>query len=111
IDAPIFTNTRVISGRGTDGGYEVITDQGMWTCESVVVASGGCNLPVVPELAAGLPGSVAALTSMDYRSPDQLAEHGVLVVGGSATGVQLAEEIRASGQPVTLALGEHVRLP
>jgi putative flavoprotein involved in K+ transport len=33
------------------------------------------------------------------------------VVGGSATGVQLAEEIRRSGRPVTLALGEHVRLP
>jgi len=35
----------------------------------------------------------------------------VLVVGGSATGLQLAEEIHASGRPVTLAVGEHVRLP
>jgi putative flavoprotein involved in K+ transport len=35
----------------------------------------------------------------------------VLVVGGSATGVQLAEEIHRSGRPVTLAVGEHVRMP
>jgi putative flavoprotein involved in K+ transport len=35
----------------------------------------------------------------------------VLVVGASATGVQLAQEIRRSGRPVTLAVGEHVRLP
>jgi putative flavoprotein involved in K+ transport len=33
------------------------------------------------------------------------------VVGASATGVQLADEIRRSGRPVTLSVGEHVRLP
>jgi putative flavoprotein involved in K+ transport len=48
---------------------------------------------------------------MDYRRPDQLPEGGVLVVGASATGVQLAEEIHRSGRPVTLSVGEHVRLP
>jgi putative flavoprotein involved in K+ transport len=32
-------------------------------------------------------------------------------VGASATGVQLAAEIHRSGRPVTLAVGEHVRLP
>jgi putative flavoprotein involved in K+ transport len=35
----------------------------------------------------------------------------VLVVGAAATGVQLAEEIHASGRPVTLSVGEHVRMP
>ncbi len=35
----------------------------------------------------------------------------MLVVGASATGVQLAAEIRRSGRPVTLSVGEHVRLP
>src|SRR4029077_10299072 len=34
-----------------------------------------------------------------------------LVVGASATGVQLAAELRQSGRPVTLSVGEHVRLP
>jgi putative flavoprotein involved in K+ transport len=40
-----------------------------------------------------------------------LPDGGVLVVGASATGVQLADEIHRSGRPVTLAVGEHVRLP
>ena len=35
----------------------------------------------------------------------------MLVVGASATGVQLAAELRQSGRPVTLSVGEHVRLP
>jgi putative flavoprotein involved in K+ transport len=48
---------------------------------------------------------------MQYRNPDRLADGGVLVVGASATGVQLAEEIQHSGRPVTLSVGEHVRAP
>ena len=48
---------------------------------------------------------------MDYHAPDQLRAGGVLVVGASATGVQLADEIHRSGRPVTLSVGEHVRLP
>ena len=51
------------------------------------------------------------LTPFDYRGPEQLPDGGVLVVGASATGVQLAWEIHRSGRPVTLAVGEHVRLP
>ena len=48
---------------------------------------------------------------MDYRNPAQLEDGGVLVVGASATGLQLADEIHASGRPVTLSVGEHVRMP
>ena len=58
-----------------------------------MVASGACNLPTVPAFAAAVPSSVHQLTTFDYRSPDQLPEGGVLVVGASATGVQLAAEL------------------
>jgi putative flavoprotein involved in K+ transport len=51
------------------------------------------------------------LTVHQYRNPAQLQQAGVLVVGASATGLQLAQEIQRSGRPVTLAVGEHVRLP
>lgn len=50
---------------------------------------------------------VVQLTAQTYRNPEQLAEGGVLVVGGSATGLQLAQEIHRSGRPVTLTVGEH----
>lgn len=113
ISAPVLTNTTVTSVRAAagDSRYEVRTDSGVWSCAAVVLASGGCNLPVVPAAAAAVPTTVATLTAMDYRTPEQLDDRGVLVVGGSATGVQLADEIRRTGRSVTLALGEHVRLP
>ncbi len=109
--APIRTGTAVTSLRRTGDGYRVRTDHGEIACRTVVLASGACNRPSVPAIAAGLPESVTQVTPFDYRGPDGLPDGGVLVVGASATGVQLAAEIRRSGRPVTLSTGEHVRLP
>ena len=111
VDPPLHTLTTVISV-GKDGeNYEVVTDRGVWWCRSVVLATGGFNLPKVPPIAAALPASVDSVTPIDYRRPSDLREGGVLVVGVSATGVQLADEIHRSGRPVTVSVGEHVRMP
>jgi len=76
-----------------------------------VMAGGAHGIANLPPLAAALPAAVRSLTSKEYRRPGQLDDGGVLVVGASATGVQLADEIRASGREVTLAAGEHIRMP
>jgi putative flavoprotein involved in K+ transport len=76
-----------------------------------VLASGACNVASVPALRQAVPASVQSVTPLDYRNPSQLPDGGVLIVGASATGVQLAHEIQRSGRPVTLSVGEHVRLP
>jgi putative flavoprotein involved in K+ transport len=109
--APVRTGTNVTSVRRLDGGYHVTTSRGELRCRAVVIASGACNQPAVPAFHGAVPASVEQLTPFDYRGPDQLADGGVLVVGASATGVQLAAELRRSGRPVTLSVGEHVRLP
>ena len=109
--APVRTHTTVTSVRQTDEGYHVATDHGDLRCRCVVLASGACNLPSVPALRQAVPASIECFTALDYRNPDQLPDGGVLIVGASATGVQLADEIHRSGRPVTLSVGEHVRLP
>jgi putative flavoprotein involved in K+ transport len=58
-----------------------------------------------------VPAAIEQITPFEYRDPTRLPEGTVLVVGASATGVQLASEIRRSGRPVILSVGEHVRLP
>jgi putative flavoprotein involved in K+ transport len=109
--APVHTETTVTSVRAIESGYRVATDQGDWQCAAVVIATGAFNIPRVPEYAVAVPSTVTTLTPMQYRNPGQLADGGVLVVGASATGVQIAHEIQVSGRPVTLAVGEHVRGP
>ncbi len=111
VAAPVRTNTNVTSVRRTDDGYRVTTDHGEIQSRTVLVASGACNRPTVPALAHALPPDVEQFTPFDYRNPTQLPDGGVLVVGASATGVQLAAELRQSGRPVVLSVGEHVRLP
>ncbi len=111
IAAPVHARTRVTSVRSRGDDYEVVTDQRTWTCETVVLATGACNTPVLPAVAGAVPSAIKTLTPLQYRNPDQLEEGGVLVVGASASGVQIADEIQRSGRPVTLAVGEHVRVP
>jgi putative flavoprotein involved in K+ transport len=111
ISAPVRTRTRVTKVRPTDSGYAVATSQGEWQCRAVVLASGACNIADVPSVAEAVPPGIDTLTPTQYRNPDRLAEGGVLVVGASATGVQIADEIQRSGRPVTIAVGGHVRVP
>jgi putative flavoprotein involved in K+ transport len=109
--APVRTGTDVTAVRRAGQGYRVTTSNGELACRTLVIASGACNQPTVPAFAAQVPAPVEQLTPFGYRSPAELPDGGVLVVGASATGVQLAAEIARSGRPVTLAVGEHVRLP
>ena len=111
IAAPIHTDTTVTSVTRARGGYTVVASQGRWRCDAVVIASGANNSADVPAIAGHLPADIAVRTPMTYRRPDDLDPGGVLVVGASATGVQLADELHRSGRPVTLSIGEHVRMP
>ena len=111
ISAPVETSTRVTSVRGTGTGYLVRTDRGEWRCRAVVLASGACNIPRVPAVADAVPSAVTCLAAQQYRNPGQLADGGVLVVGASASGTQIAHEIQRAGRPVYLSVGEHIRAP
>jgi len=108
---PVQRQTHVTSVRADAGGYRVVSDRGEWWCAAIVLASGAGNRPAIPALRSELPASVASVSPMGYRNPDRLEPGGVLIVGASASGVQLADEIARSGRTVWLAVGEHIRLP
>jgi putative flavoprotein involved in K+ transport len=109
--APVRTGVNVTSVARAGGEYQISSAGGEIRCRTVVLASGACNRPTVPAFRDAVPPSIVELTPFDYRHPGGLPDGGVLVVGASATGVQLAAEIRRSGRPVTLSVGEHVRMP
>jgi putative flavoprotein involved in K+ transport len=111
ISAPVETHTTVTSVRQDGSGYCVVTNRGVWRSRCLVLASGACNIANVPKVAAGIPSQIFTVDSQTYRRPSQLPDGPVLVVGASATGTQLAQEIHRSGRPVTIAVGEHIRLP
>jgi len=90
ISAPVETYTRVTSLRENDGGFLVSTDRGDWHSRTVVLATGACNIPSIPKVADKLASDIVTFTPLVYRNPGQLPDGGVLVVGASASGTQLA---------------------
>ena len=110
-NAPIRTGTEVT--RITSGGcrHVVETNDGPWSARAVVMATGACSTPHVPAIAGDMPDHIEHVTPIGYRNPSQLGVGRVLVVGASASGLQIADELGRSGRDVTLAVGDHVRLP
>ena len=109
--APVEGDTTVLAVEKTGGDVRVRTNRGVWLAHNVVIATGYSDQPFVPPLAPQLSTRIVQVVPTEYRNPQQLPPGGVLVVGASATGVQLADEIHAAGRPVTLAVGRHLRLP
>ena len=103
--APVHENTTVELVEAADGGLRVVTDQRTWLARNVVVASGTENRAWVPPAASGIDPEIHQLTAGRYRGPDQVPDGGVLVVGASASGVQIADELRRAGRPVVISVG------
>jgi putative flavoprotein involved in K+ transport len=111
IAAPVHAGVTVSRVAAGGDGFVVATDAGRWTARHVIIATGHCDVPVVPAFAAELPGDVHQVAATRYRNPAALPPGGVLVVGASASGVQIADELRRAGRDVTVAVGGHTRLP
>jgi putative flavoprotein involved in K+ transport len=109
--APVMTGVTVKRVERDDEGFRVTTDAGVWLAPNVVIATGFCDRANVPTMAAAVSAHVSQVIPTRYRNPEQLRDGGVLVVGASATGIQLASEIARSGREVTMAVGRHTRLP
>lgn len=109
--APLHTGVTVTRVRRRGDSIEVQADSGVWESSNLVIATGHCAKAAVPAFAAELAGDIDQLVPTQYRNPRQFRGGGVLVVGASATGVQLAAEIARSGRQVILAVGSHIRMP
>src|SRR5262249_26177425 len=109
--APVVEHSAVRVLRQRNHGFEVRTDRAAWRAANVIIATGWCDRPAVPAAARALPADMYQVVPNEYRNPRSLPDGGVLVVGASATGAQLADELRAAGRDVTIAVGRHTRMP
>ncbi len=112
----IETDTSVEAIEAIDGihGEEtflVTTTRGVWRARNVVLATGYADRPLVPAMARRLDAVIHQIVPSEYRNPAGLPSGGVLIVGASATGIQLADEIQSSGRQVVLSTGHHIRVP
>ena len=108
---PVLGETEVLAVEQMDERFRVITSSGTWITRALVVATGACDRPRIPSWSFDLDRRIHRVTPSQYKGMDQLPDGGVLVVGSSATGVQLAQDAAAAGRRTILAAGRHVRTP
>jgi putative flavoprotein involved in K+ transport len=108
-DAPVLEETHVERLERAGEGFRVTTDRAVLHAGAVVIATGQADAPYVPPVAAQFDARLEHVVPTAYKRPGDLAGGGVLVVGASATGVQLAEELAHAGRDVVLAVGSHTR--
>lgn len=114
VQAPVLAHTRVLDVRPVDAGpyrYRVTANGCAWLARSVVLATGPGSRVITPRQVDDLDPSLDVVSAAAYRNPAALRPGGVLVIGASASGVQIADELVRGGRHVLLAAGRHTRVP
>ena len=109
--SPLELGQEVYEVAAAGDGYRVVTDSVTWQARHVVVATGPTGRPRVPATAHELDPDVDLVPALRYRNPDALRPGGVLVVGASASGLQIADDLARAGRHVVLSVGSHTRMP
>jgi putative flavoprotein involved in K+ transport len=110
VAAPIREHVAVKKVAPLDrGGFEIVTSEGVYTADQVIVTSGGYHQPIIPRAAERIPRSIVQLHSEQYRNAASLPEGAVLVVGSGQSGAQIAEDLHLAGRKVHLAVGDAPR--
>ena len=103
-DLPVELDSEVLAVRPGDKGFLVEMRDRTYAADQVVVATGPWQTPRVPPIAERLDDAVVQMHSTAYRSPANVPEGVLLVVGGGNTGYQIAEELSVSHE-VHLSVG------
>jgi putative flavoprotein involved in K+ transport len=94
-DLPVRSGTAVEALSKKDDRFVVTAGEETFEADNVVVATGVMQKPVVPGFAPELDPRIRQLHSSDYRNLSQLQEGGLLVVGASHSGADIAYEAAA----------------
>lgn len=106
---PVRTGVTVTRLWRVADGFRASTSEGEVAAQTVVVATGPFQRPLIPTLVED--PAITQLHSSAYRNPDVLPKGAVLVVGAGSSGAQIAEELARAGRRVFLSIGPHDRPP
>lgn len=109
--APVHEHTEVTRLRADDGGFVLSVPDRAIHARHVVVATGPFQRPRIPKFFEDVVPSVLQTDPTRYRSPHDLPDGTVLVVGSGASGCQISEELLRAGRSVLLSVSRHRRVP
>jgi putative flavoprotein involved in K+ transport len=109
-DLPVRPGIAVESLSRHGDRYVVTAGENVFEAQNVVVATGVMQKPFVPAFAPELDPRIRQLHSNEYRNLSQLQDGGVLVVGASHSGADIAHEAAAT-HPTILSGPDNGEIP
>ncbi len=110
-ELPVRSSVPVEELSANGDGYVVTTDTGRIEADNVVVATGTFGrAPNIPDFAREFSPGILQMHSSEYRRPSQLIPGGVLVVGASHSGADIAFDV-GTHQPTVLSGPIHGEAP
>lgn len=104
IDAPI-RRAEVTQLRVHNRVFQVTLPDDVLRARSVIVTTGAFQQAVANPAALDLPSTTTQMHTAAYRTPDQLPDGGVLIVGSGQSGCEIGLELLEAGRDVHLAVG------
>jgi putative flavoprotein involved in K+ transport len=99
-ELPVRSGIRVDRLSKDGDSFVVTAGERRLETDNVVVATGVFQVPVVPDFASELDPRITQLHSFEYRSPAQLQDGPVLVVGAAHSGSDIAYEVSSSHETI-----------
>jgi putative flavoprotein involved in K+ transport len=100
-----------VDGLGREGHRFLVTSgERRFEADNVIVATGAHRRPKTPAFAAELDPDIVQMHSSEYRSPSQLREGAVLLVGAGNSGAEITREVSRS-HPTVLSGRDPGQIP
>ena len=109
--APVKENIEVIKISGKTGSFRVDTNIGSVEASIVIVATATYQEPKIPEFAKLISKDILSLHADTYKSPNEISDGAVLVVGSGQTGCQIVEDLIRANRKVYFSVSNNGRLP
>jgi len=93
---PVRLNTHVERLGKENGRFRVETTNGVYEADRVIIAAASYQKPRLPAFSRDLDPDISQMHSHEYRSPAQLPDGPVLLVGASNSGAEIAMDIAKS---------------
>lgn len=97
---PVFRGVPVDAVHRADGGFRLVTGDGMWTARVVVSATGTWWRPFLPALARAGVFRGQQIHTVGYCRPQDFAGQRVAVVGAGNSGAQIAADLAGHAREV-----------
>jgi putative flavoprotein involved in K+ transport len=93
---PVRLNIKVNHVTKNNEGYEIMTNEGNFHSEKLVLATGTNPKPFIPLFSADLSPEIFQMHSSQYKNPGSLPDGDILVVGAGTSGIEIAVEVAAT---------------